>query len=54
MKEKEKQTIEKQKPVYVPPEVESEDIFEQSALGCGKCRTASHRQHACMRIPSAS
>jgi len=42
------------KPKYTPPIVESEEIFEQSALACGKCRTASYRQHACMRLPSTS
>ncbi len=42
------------KPKYQPPVVESEAIFEQNALACGKCRAASHRQHACMRLPSIS
>lgn len=39
---------------YEPPRIESESIFEQNALACGKCRTVSHRQHACMRLPSTS
>jgi len=44
----------RKKPLYSPPAVESEDIFERRALACGKCRTGPHRQHACMRLPSVS
>ncbi len=42
------------KPVYSPPNVESEEIFERRALACGKCRTGPHKQHACFRLPSTS
>ncbi len=51
MKKKDK-TI--KKPVYSPPDVESEEIFERRALACGKCRTGAHKQHACFRLPSTS
>jgi hypothetical protein len=54
MKEDKHRELGKKKPEYEPPAVESEDIFEQSALACGKCRTGPHRQYACMRIPSVS
>jgi len=39
---------------YEPPLIESESIIEQNALACGKCKTVSHRQHACFRLPSTS
>ncbi len=39
---------------YVSPKIESETIFETKALACGKCRSGSHRQHACMRLAAAS
>jgi len=42
------------KPTYIPPAIESEEIFERRALACGKCRTGPHRQHACMRLCSVS
>jgi hypothetical protein len=53
----EKSTIpvkEPEKPRYIPPAIESEEIFERRALACGKCRTGPHRQHACMRMNSIS
>jgi hypothetical protein len=42
------------RPLYAPPVVDSEEIFERRALACGKCRSGPHMQHACMRLPSVS
>lgn len=53
-KQQEKNTPKQKKPVYSPPDVESEEIFERRALACGKCRTGPHKQHACFRLPSVS
>ena len=39
---------------YVPPRVESEEIYEQSALACGKCLTTNTHQAACSKSPTAS
>jgi hypothetical protein len=42
------------KPLYIPPTIESEEIFERRALACAKCRTGPHIQFACMRLPRTS
>ena len=47
-------TVGRAKPLYTPPRVESETIFERRALACAKCRTGPHRQAACMRLASVS
>lgn len=44
----------KKKLKYEPPRVESEDIFEQSALACGKCLTTNTHQRACSISPTSS
>ncbi|MBF0433090.1 MAG: hypothetical protein HQK83_17560 [Fibrobacteria bacterium] len=44
----------KAKRTYSPPKVESEDVFEQNALACGKCRDIPMRQHGCMRFVGLS
>jgi len=54
MKTMKKEDKSRKKPVYSPPDVESEEIFERRALACGKCRTGPHKQHACFRLPSTS
>ena len=54
MKDKNELPEKKPKPLYFPPSVESEPIFERRALACGKCRTGPHRQQSCMRLPSVS
>jgi hypothetical protein len=43
-----------EKKVYAKPEVLSEQMFETSALACGKCTAGPFPQFACGSLPQAS
>ena len=42
-----REATDKQRKVYVKPEVRSEQMFETSALACGKCISGPVGQYNC-------
>jgi hypothetical protein len=52
--QKKEMLVRKPKRPYEKPRIESEKMFETTALACGKCTTGPSSQFQCAGVPMAS